>query len=202
VDYWLWSIQIAGVGSTLSGINFIVTILKLRAKGMNLMKMPVFAWSVLGAMMLVVVVFPILTATLFMLSLDRSLGMHYFTADLGGNAMMYINLIWAWGHPEVYILVLPAFGMYSEIVATLSRKRLFGYTSMVWALMCITVLSFLVWAHHFFTMGAGGNVNAFFGIMTMVIAIPTGVKVFNWLFTMYKGRIEFMTPMWWFMAFQ
>ena len=201
VDYWLWSIQVAGVGTTLSGINFIVTILKNRAKGMTLMKMPIFAWSVLGAMMLVVVVFPILTATLFMLSLDRTMGMHYFTADLGGNPMMYINLIWAWGHPEVYILVLPAFGMYSEIVATLSRKRIFGYTSMVWALMCITVLSFLVWAHHFFTMGAGGSVNAFFGIMTMIIAIPTGVKVFNWLFTMYKGRIEFMTPMWWFMAF-
>lgn len=201
VDYWLWSIQIAGVGSTLSGINFIVTILKMRCKGMTLMKMPIFAWSVLGAMMLVVVAFPILTATLFMLSLDRTLGMHFFTADLGGNAMMYINLIWAWGHPEVYILVLPAFGIYSEVVATLSRKRLFGYKSMVWALMAITVLSFLVWVHHFFTMGAGGNVNAFFGIMTMVIAIPTGVKIFNWLFTMYKGRIEFMTPMWWFMAF-
>lgn len=201
VDYWLWSIQIAGIGSTLSGINLLVTILKMRCPGMTLMKMPVFAWSILGTMMLVVVVFPILTATLFMLSLDRALGMHYFTADLGGNAMMYINLIWAWGHPEVYILVLPAFGIYSEIVATLSRKRLFSYTTMVWALMAITVLSFLVWAHHFFTMGAGGNVNAFFGIMTMIIAIPTGVKVFNWLFTMYKGRIEFRTPMWWFMAF-
>ncbi|MBL8122028.1 cbb3-type cytochrome c oxidase subunit I [Candidatus Saccharibacteria bacterium] len=201
VDYWLWSIQIAGVGSLLSGINFIVTILRLRAKGMTLMKMPVFAWSVLGSMILVVFAFPILTGTLFMLSLDRTLGMHYFTADLGGNAMMYINLIWAWGHPEVYILILPAFGMFSEIVATMSRKRLFGYKTMVYALMAITVLSYLVWAHHFFTMGAGGNVNAFFGIMTMVIAIPTGVKVFNWLFTMYKGRIEFFTPMWWFMAF-
>lgn len=201
VDYWLWSIQIAGVGSLLSGINFIVTILRLRAKGMTLMKMPVFAWSVLGSMILVVFAFPILTGTLFMLSIDRTLGMHYFTADLGGNAMMYINLIWAWGHPEVYILILPAFGMFSEIVATMSRKRLFGYKTMVYALMAITVLSYLVWAHHFFTMGAGGNVNAFFGIMTMVIAIPTGVKVFNWLFTMYKGRIEFFTPMWWFMAF-
>lgn len=201
VDYWLWSIQIAGVGSTLSGINFLVTTIRMRANGMTWMRMPVFAWSVFGTMILVLLIFPILTATLFMLSLDRSLGMHYFTADLGGNAMMYINLIWAWGHPEVYVLVMPAFGMYSEIVATLSRKKLFGYTSMVWALMCITILSFLVWGHHFFTMGAGGNVNAFFGIMTMVIAIPTGVKVFNWLFTMYKGRIEFMTPMWWFMAF-
>jgi len=201
VDYWLWSIQIAGIGSTLSGINFLVTILKKRCKGMTLMKMPIFSWSILATMILLLLVFPILTATLFMLSLDRSMGMHFFTADMGGNAMMYINLIWAWGHPEVYVLVLPAFGMYSEIVATFSRKRLFGYTSMVWALMAICVLSFFVWAHHFFTMGAGGNVNAFFGIMTMVIAIPTGVKVFNWLFTMYQGRVHFDTPMWWFMAF-
>ncbi len=201
IDYWLWSIQIAGVGSLLSGINFLVTILRMRAKGMSLMKMPIFAWSVFGTMILVVFAFPILTGTLFMLSLDRSLGMHFFTSMLGGNPMMYINLIWAWGHPEVYILVLPAFGIYGEIVATLSRKRLFGYTSMVWALMAITFLSYTVWAHHFFTMGAGGNVNAFFGIMTMIIAVPTGVKVFNWLFTMYRGNIEFATPMWWFMAF-
>lgn len=201
IDYWLWSIQIAGIGSMLSGINFIVTILRMRAKGMTLMKMPVFAWSVFGAMILVVFAFPILTGTLFMLSLDRSLGMHYFTSMLGGNPMMYINLIWAWGHPEVYILVLPAFGIFGEVVATLSRKRLFGYTSMVWALMVITFLSYTVWAHHFFTMGAGANVNAFFGIMTMIIAVPTGVKVFNWLFTMYRGQIEFKTPMWWFMAF-
>ncbi len=201
VDYWLWSIQIAGIGSTLSGINFIVTILKERCAGMTMMKMPIFAWSVLGSMILVVFSFPILTGTLFMMFLDRALGMHFFTSELGGNAMMYINLIWAWGHPEVYILVLPAFGMFSEIVATFSRKRLFGYTSMVWALMAITALSYLVWAHHFFTMGAGANVNAFFGIMTMVIAVPTGVKVFNWLFTMYKGSIWFSTPMWWFMAF-
>lgn len=201
VDYWLWSIQIAGVGSMLSGINFLVTILKLRAKGMSLMKMPIFAWSVLGTMILVIFAFPILTGTLFMLALDRSLGMHYFTSFLGGNPMMYINLIWAWGHPEVYILVLPAFGIFGEVVATLSRKRLFGYTSMVWALMVITFLSYTVWAHHFFTMGAGGDVNAFFGIMTMIIAVPTGVKVFNWLFTMYRGNIDFATPMWWFMAF-
>lgn len=173
----------------------------MRAKGMSLMKMPIFAWSVLGAMILVVFAFPILTGTLFMLSLDRSLGMHFFTSTLGGNPMMYINLIWAWGHPEVYILVLPAFGIFGEVVATFSRKRLFGYTSMVWALMVITFLSYTVWAHHFFTMGAGGDVNAFFGIMTMIIAVPTGVKVFNWLFTMYRGQIEFTTPMWWFMAF-
>ena len=201
VDYWIWSLQIAGIGSLLSGINFFVTIIKMRAPGMTLMKMPIFVWSVLGSMMLVIAAFPILTATLGMLSLDRLLGMHFFTSELGGNPMMYVNLIWAWGHPEVYILMLPAFGIFSEVVATMSGKRLFGYKSMVIALMAITVLSFLVWLHHFFTMGAGGDVNAFFGIMTMVIAIPTGVKVFNWLFTMYRGRIRFTTPMLWFMGF-
>ncbi|HEX7633266.1 MAG TPA: cytochrome o ubiquinol oxidase subunit I [Candidatus Saccharimonadales bacterium] len=201
VDYWIWSLQIAGVGSLLSGINFIVTILKMRAPGMTLMKMPMFVWSVLCSMSLVIFAFPILTATLAMLALDRSLGMHFFTSDFGGNPMMYINLIWAWGHPEVYILVLPAFGVYSEVVATFARKRLFGYTSMVWALLAITALSFLVWLHHFFTMGAGADVNAFFGIMTGVIAIPTGVKIFNWLFTMFRGRILFATPMLWFIGF-
>lgn len=201
VDYWIWSLQIAGVGSLLSGINFIVTILKMRAPGMTLMKMPIFAWSVLASMMLVIFAFPILTGTLLMLSLDRLLGMHFFTSELGGNAMMYVNLIWAWGHPEVYILVLPAFGIYSEIVATFARKRLFGYTSMVWALMTIAFFSYVVWLHHFFTMGAGGNVNAFFGIMTMIIAIPTGVKIFNWLFTIFRGRLTFTSPMYWFFGF-
>ena len=201
VDYWIWALQIAGVGSLLSGINFIVTILKLRAPGMTLMKMPIFAWSVLGSMSLVAFAFPILTATLGMLALDRTFGMHFFTADAGGNAMMYINLIWAWGHPEVYILILPAFGIFSELVPVFARKKLFGYTSMVWAIWGIVLLSFTVWLHHFFTMGAGANVNAFFGIMTGVIAIPTGVKVFNWLFTMWRGKIHFATPMLWFMAF-
>jgi cytochrome o ubiquinol oxidase subunit 1 len=201
VDYWIWSLQIAGVGSLLSGINFLVTIIKMRAPGMTLMKMPMFAWSILGTMILVVLAFPILTATLGMLSLDRLMDMHFFTSHFGGNPMMYVNLIWAWGHPEVYILVLPAFGIYSEVVATFSRKRLFGYTSMVWAIGAITFLSFVVWLHHFFTMGAGPNVNAFFGIMTMIIAVPTGVKVFNWLFTMYRGRIRYATPMLWFLAF-
>ncbi len=201
VDYWIWSLQIAGVGSLLSGINFIVTILKMRAPGMGLMKMPMFVWSVLGAMSLVIFAFPILTATLTMLALDRTLGMHFFTASGGGNPMMYVNLIWAWGHPEVYILILPAFGVFSEVVATFSRKRLFGYTSMVAAIWGIVLLSFLVWLHHFFTMGAGADVNAFFGIMTMIIAVPTGVKVFNWLFTMYRGRIKFATPMLWFLGF-
>ncbi len=201
VDYWIWALQISGVGSLLSGINFVVTILRRRAPGMSLMKMPIFAWSVLCSMILVVFTFPILTATLTMLGLDRLMEMHFFTSALGGNPMMYINLIWAWGHPEVYILILPAFGIFSEIVPTFSGKRLFGYTSMVVALASITVLSYIVWLHHFFTMGAGANVNAFFGIATMVIAVPTGVKVFNWLFTMYRGRIRFTTPMIWFMAF-
>jgi cytochrome o ubiquinol oxidase subunit 1 len=201
VDYWIWSLQIAGIGSLLSGINFFVTILKLRCPGMTLTKMPMFVWSVLCSMVLVIFAFPILTVTLALLFLDRSLGMHFFTASQGGNAMMYVNLIWAWGHPEVYILILPAFGVYSEVVATFSRKRLFGYTSMVWALIAITVLSFSVWLHHFFTMGAGADVNAFFGIMTAVIAVPTGVKIFNWLATMFRGRILFASPMLWFLGF-
>lgn len=201
VDYWIWALQIAGVGSLLSGINFLVTIIKMRAPGMTLMKMPIFVWSVVGSMILVIFAFPILTATLTMLGLDRLMGMHFFTSGEGGNAMMYINLIWAWGHPEVYILILPAFGIFSEVVATFSRKRLFGYTSMVIAIGAITFLSFIVWLHHFFTMGGGPNVNAFFGIMTMVIAVPTGVKVFNWLFTMFRGRIRFTAPMLWFLGF-
>lgn len=201
VDYWIWSLQIAGLGSLLSGINFFTTIIKNRAPGMTLMKMPIFPWSIFVTSALIMLVFPILTATLTMLALDRTLGMHFFTSEAGGNPMMYVNLIWAWGHPEVYILVMPAFGIYSEIVATFARKKLFGYKTMVAALCAIMFLSFIVWQHHFFTMGAGANVNAFFGIMTMVIAIPTGVKIFNWLFTMYRGKIRFASPMVWFMCF-
>lgn len=201
VDYWIWSLQIAGIGSLLSGLNFLVTILTMRRPGMTLMKMPLFCWSVVGSMILVLFAFPILTGTLAMLSLDRLLGMHFFTSAFGGNPMMYVNLIWAWGHPEVYILILPAFGAFSEIVATFSRKQLFGYKSMVYAIGAITFLSYVVWLHHFFTMGAGPNVNAFFGVMTMVIAVPTGVKVFNWIFTMYRGKIKFASPMLWFLGF-
>lgn len=201
VDYWIWIVQIAGIGSTMSGINFLVTILKMRCPGMTLMRMPIFVWSILCSMVLVIFAFPILTATLIMLTLDRYIGMHFFTVGAGGNPMMYINLIWAWGHPEVYILILPAFGIFSEVVPTFSEKRLFGYVSMVWALVVITVLSFVVWAHHFFTMGGTPNVNAFFGIMTMLIAIPTGVKIFNWLFTKFRGRVHFSSPMLWFFAF-
>lgn len=201
VDYWIWSVQIAGIGSLVSGINFIVTIFKMRCPGMTLMKMPIFVWSSLGCLVLVIFAFPILTATIGMLTLDRYLGMHFFTAGAGGSPMMFINLIWAWGHPEVYILVLPAFGIYSEVVATFSHKYLFGYASMVWAIIAITFLSFIVWLHHFFTMGASPYINAFFGIMTMVIAVPTGVKIFNWLLTMFRGKVVFSTPLLWFMGF-
>ena len=201
VDYYIWSLQISGVGTLLAGINFIATILKMRCKGMTLMKMPVFVWSALCAMILVALAFPVLTVTLGLLSLDRMLDMHFFTDFAGGNSMMYINLIWIWGHPEVYILILPVFGVFSEVVATFSQKKLFGYTTMVWAIAMITFLSFVVWLHHFFTMGAGADVNSFFGIATMIIAIPTGVKVFNWLFTMFKGRIIMATPMLWVTAF-
>ena len=201
VDYFIWALQVAGIGSLLSGINFIVTIFKMRCKGMDWMKMPIFVWATLCAMILVAISFPILTVSLALLSFDRLFDMHFFTQHAGGNVMMYINLIWAWGHPEVYILVLPIFGVYSQIVTTFSKKRLFGYTTMVWAILSIALLSFIVWVHHFFTMGAGANVNAFFGIATMIIAVPTGVKLFNWIFTMYRGHIIFDTPMLWVMAF-
>jgi len=201
VDYWIWSVQISGIGTTLTAINFITTILKNRCPGMTLMRMPIFTWTSLCSSILIAVSFPILTVTLALLALDRYFGMHFFTNGFGGNQMMYVNLIWAWGHPEVYILVLPAFGIFSEIAATFSKKRLFGYPLMVASTLAITVLSFLVWLHHFFTMGAGADVNAFFGIMTMIIAIPTGVKVFNWLFTMYRGRVRFSTPMLWTIGF-
>ncbi|KVU62495.1 cytochrome o ubiquinol oxidase subunit I [Burkholderia ubonensis] len=201
VDYYLWALQISGVGTLLTGVNFFVTIIKMRAPGMSLMKMPVFTWTALCTNVLIMASFPILTATLALLGLDRYLGMHFFTNEAGGNAMLYLNLIWAWGHPEVYILILPAFGIFSEVIATFAKKPLFGYKTMVYATCAIMVLSFLVWLHHFFTMGSGANVNAFFGIMTMIIAIPTGVKVFNWLFTMYRGRIEFTTPVLWTIGF-
>ncbi len=201
MDYYLWALQVAGVGTTLSGVNLIATIVKMRAPGMTLMKMPVFTWTALCTNVLIVVSFPVLAATLALLTLDRYAGTNFFTTELGGNAMMYVNLIWIWGHPEVYILILPCFGIFSEIVATFSRKRLFGYASMVYATAAITLLSYLVWLHHFFTMGSGASVNAFFGITTMIISIPTGAKVFNWLFTMYRGRIDFDVPMLWTVGF-
>src|SRR5882757_397614 len=201
VDYYIWSLQVAGVGTTLSGINLICTIVKLRAPGMTMMKMPVFTWTALCTNVLIVASFPVLTVVLALLALDRYVGTNFFTNDFGGNPMMYVNLIWIWGHPEVYILILPAFGIFSEVTATFSGKRLFGYTSMVYATVVITILSYLVWLHHFFTMGSGASVNSFFGITTMIISIPTGAKIFNWLFTMYRGRIRFELPMLWTIAF-
>jgi cytochrome o ubiquinol oxidase subunit I len=201
VDYYLWSLQISGVGTLLTGVNFVTTILKLHAPGMTYMRMPMFCWTSLASSLLIVAAFPVLTATFAMLLLDRYLGFHFFTNEAGGNMMMFINLIWAWGHPEVYILILPAFGVFSEVVSTFSQKPLFGYRSMVAATMVICVLAFMVWLHHFFTMGAGADVNAVFGITTMIIAVPTGVKVFNWLFTMYGGRIVYATPMLWSIGF-
>ena len=201
VDYYIWALQIAGVGTVLSGINLLVTIVKMRAPGMTLMRMPIFTWTALCTNALIVAAFPVLTAAVTLLALDRYVGTHFFTVEQGGSAMMYVNLIWIWGHPEVYILVLPAFGIFSEVVATFCRKRLFGYASMVYATVVITVLSYLVWLHHFFTMGSGASVNSFFGITTMIISIPTGAKIFNWLFTMYHGKIRFEPPMLWTVGF-
>ncbi|MEP6740626.1 MAG: cytochrome o ubiquinol oxidase subunit I [Caldimonas sp.] len=201
VDYYLWALQISGVGTLLSGINLVTTVLKVRAPGMTYLRMPMFCWTALATNLLIVAAFPILTATFSMLLLDRYAGFHFFTNDGGGNVMMFMNLIWAWGHPEVYILILPAFGIFSEVASTFSGKPLFGYRSMVVATMAICIISFMVWLHHFFTMGAGADVNAIFGIATMVIAVPTGVKIFNWLFTMYGGRIRFTAPMLWTLGF-
>ncbi|HEY1943006.1 MAG TPA: cbb3-type cytochrome c oxidase subunit I, partial [Roseiarcus sp.] len=201
VDYYLWSLQISGIGTLLTGVNFVTTILKLRAPGMTYSRMPIFCWTSLAANLLIVAAFPVLTATFAMLLLDRYLGFHFFTTDMGGNAMLYVSLFWAWGHPEVYILILPAFGVFSEVVSTFSGKPLFGYRSMIIATMAICILSFTVWLHHFFTMGAGADVNGVFGIMSMIIAVPTGVKIFNWLFTMWGGRVRFELPMMWAIAF-
>ena len=201
VDYYLWALQISGIGTLLSGVNLVTTVLKVRAPGMSYLRMPMFCWTTLASNLLIVAAFPILTATFAMLLLDRYAGFHFFTNDGGGNVMMFMNLIWAWGHPEVYILILPAFGVFSEVLATFSGKPLFGYRSMVAATMAICILSFMVWLHHFFTMGAGADVNAIFGIATMIIAVPTGVKIFNWLFTMYGGRIVFTAPTLWSIGF-
>lgn len=201
VEYYIWAIQISGLGSLLTGVNFFVTILKMRAPGMKMMDMPVSTWTTLCGCVIIIAIFPILTGTLAMLSLDRFFGFHFFTNELGGSPMLYVNFIWAWGHPEVYLLVLPAFGLYSEMTTTFCRKALFGYKSMVYASLAILILSLIVWVHHFFTMGAGPSVNSFFGIMTMIIAIPTGVKLFSWLFTMYRGQITFTSPMYWVIGF-
>lgn len=201
VDYWIWSLQISGLGTLLGGINFVMTILKMRAPGMTLMRMPLFTWTSLMAMILVICIFPILTATIALLNLDRLLGMHFFTSTGGGDPMMYTNLIWMWGHPEVYVLVLPLFGVFSEVVSTFSQKKIFSYRSLVASAIIIAGFSMLVWLHHFFTMGASANINAFFGMMTVIIAVPTSVQVISWIFTMYRGKINFKSPMLWFMGF-
>ena len=201
VDYMIWSLQISGIGTTLGAINFIMTILRMRAPGMTLKKMPLFTWGSLCSMIMAVTVFPLLTATLFLLFFDRYFGTHFFTTTAGGDPMMYTNLIWMWGHPEVYILMLPSFGIFSEVVSTFSRKRIASYTSNVVGMIGVSLFALSVWLPHFFTMGAGANVNAFFGLMTMVIAIPTTVLVFTWIATMYRGRIRFTTPMLWFLGF-
>ena len=201
VDYLIWSLQISGIGTTLGAINFIMTILKMRAPGMTLRKMPLFTWGSLCSMMMAVCVFPLLTATLVLMSLDRNFGAHFFTTDMGGNAMMYTNLIWMWGHPEVYILMLPSFGIFSEVVQTFTRKPIASYTSNIAGMIGVSALALSVWLHHFFTMGASANVNAFFGTMTVLIAIPTSALFINWVITLYKSRIRYTTPMLWFLGF-
>lgn len=200
VDYYLWSLQLSGIATTMGAVNFIATIVKMRAPGMTMMKMPIFCWTAFVANVLILIIYPVLAVAFVLLAGDRYLDMNFFTTTAGANPMVWINYVWIFGHPEVYVLVIPAFGMVSEIVPTFSSKRLFGYTSMVWAVLVLLILSMLVWVHHFFTMGAGPVVNTFFGVATMIIAIPTGVKVFNWLFTMYKGRIRFEPPMLWCMG--
>src|ERR1051325_2162861 len=201
VDYYLWAIQISGVGTLMTGINFVTTVLKMRCPGMSYLRMPMFAWTVLASSLIIVAVFPILTACLAMLTLDRYFGFHFFTNTAGGNPMMFWNLIWAWGHPEVYILVLPAFGIFSEFFSTFSGKPLFGYRSMVAATLFICIVSMMTWLHHFFTMGSGAAVNTAFGISTSVIAVGTGVKIYNWIFTMYGGRVRITGPRLWSMGF-
>ncbi|WP_416306290.1 cbb3-type cytochrome c oxidase subunit I [Neptunicella sp. SCSIO 80796] len=193
-DYWIWSIGLSGIGTMLSGVNFAVTIYKLRAPGMDFFRLPLFTWTALCTSILIIFAMPPLTVATVMLALDRYLDFHFFTNDLGGNMMNYANLFWMFGHPEVYILILPAYGVFSEVAATFAGKRLYGYRSLVIATMGITVLSFTVWVHHFFTMGQRASLSAAFGIATLLIAIPTGVKVYDWLATLYRGRIRITTP--------
>lgn len=200
-NYYAVALQIAGIGTLMSGINFIVTILKMRTKGMTLMKMPMFTWTTLVTSVIIVAAFPIFTVALALMTFDRLYGTHFFTLSGGGMDMLWANLFWLWAHPEVYIVALPAFGIFSEVIATFSRKSLFGYKSMVFSIVGIAVLSMVVWVHHFYTMGASPGVNSFFSITTMLIAVPTGVKIFNWLFTMRKGRIKMTSAMLWALAF-
>jgi cytochrome o ubiquinol oxidase subunit I len=194
VDYWIWAIVFSSVSSVLTGINFVVTIVKRRAPGMRLMIMPLFTWSALCTSILMVSAFPALTVAAALLGLERYLGMRFFTDGDGGNVRDYISLFWMWGHPEVYILLLPAFGVYSEVSATFSGKRLFGYQPLVYATAFIGVLSLIVWLHHLFALGTRSDVNAFFGRVAPLMALPTAVMIFNWLSTMYRGRVQFSVP--------
>ncbi|MFD1204301.1 cytochrome aa3 quinol oxidase subunit I [Sporosarcina contaminans] len=200
-NYYSLALQIAGIGTLMTGINFLVTILKMRAPGMTLMKMPMFTWSILITSIIIIFAFPVLTVALALMMLDRQFGTQFFAMQNGGMDMLWANLFWVWGHPEVYIVILPAFGIYSEIIATFARKNLYGYKSMVISMVAISMLSFLVWVHHFYTMGHGVMVNSVFSITTMAIAVPTGVKIFNWLFTLRRGKISFSTPMLYALAF-
>ena len=200
-DYWIWAITLGSIGSTLTGINFVVTIFKMRCPGMHLMRMPLFVWTALCTSILMIFAMPPLTVATALLALDRYLGFHFFTNALGGNVMNYANLFWLFGHPEVYILILPAFGVYSEVVSTFSSKELYGYTSLVLATAAIAVLSFTVWVHHFFTMGQSADINAVFGIATMAIGVPTGVKIYDWIWTMFLGKVRFTVPMLYSLAF-
>ena len=194
-DYWIWALTLSSIANTLSGLNFIVTIYKQRAPGMSFFRMPLFTWTALCTSIMMVFAMPPLTVATAMLALDRYLDFHFFTNNLGGNMMNFVNLFWMFGHPEVYIVILPAYGVYSSVFATFSSKRLYGYTSLVYATMCIAVLSFTVWLHHFFTMGQSPAINAAFGTATMLIGIPTGVKIYDWMLTMYRGRVRVTVPM-------
>jgi len=194
-NYYSLALQLSGIGTLMTGVNFITTIIKMRAPGMKLMKMPMFTWSILITNVIIVFAFPVLTVALALMMLDRQFGTKFFAMQDGGMDMLWANLFWVWGHPEVYIVILPAFGIFSEIIATFARKNLYGYKSMVMSMVVISLLSFVVWAHHFYTMGHGVMVNSVFSITTMAIAVPTGVKIFNWLLTMRNGKIQFTTPM-------
>ncbi|MBO8176389.1 MAG: cytochrome c oxidase subunit I [Bacillus sp. (in: Bacteria)] len=195
IDFYVLGLQISGAGTLIAGINFLVTIINMRAPGMTYMRMPLFTWTTFVASALILFAFPPLTVGLFLMMFDRLFGANFFDVAAGGNTIIWEHLFWIFGHPEVYILVLPAFGIFSDIFSTFSRKRLFGYSSMVFATVLIGFLGFMVWAHHMFTTGLGPIANAIFAVATMAIAVPTGVKIFNWLLTMWGGSIKFTTPM-------
>ncbi|MBS4198825.1 cytochrome ubiquinol oxidase subunit I [Bacillus sp. FJAT-49732] len=201
IDFYALGLQISGFGTLMGGINFLVTIINMRAPGMTYMRMPMFTWTTFVASALILFAFPPLTVGLFLLTFDRMFGANFFNVAMGGNTIIWEHFFWIFGHPEVYILILPAFGLFSEIFSTFSRKRLFGYSSMVFATVLIGFLGFMVWAHHMFTVGLGNIANAIFAVASFAIGVPTGIKIFNWLFTMWGGNIKFTTPMLYAAAF-